>query len=222
MEEHKCPRKEANLSWKVNLNQQQLPPQEHRNLCSAFPAASCCPKCLSCMTPSWHLPWCQGQSLLPVPAGTQPLCHGTDHTLLPLHKPCSRLPLLSAARGRRAAQIQCNERVFRLIIDAAAVRGRWQSAEQNAGRHQISTQVQIHLVSYSQLPFFFSFLSHSVFFWVIITDLQHTFSAVHHCFQMKVGSQRPVMSLVIKFALMHLLFNVCRTVQMKGEGEDLL
>lgn len=161
MEEHKCPRKEANLSWKVNLNQQQLPPQEHRNLCSAFPAASCCPKCLSCMTPSWHLPWCQGQSLLPVPAGTQPLCQGTDHTLLPLHKPCSGLPLLSAGKGRRGAQIQCNERVFRLIIDAAAVRGRWQSAEQLLGLSRMQGDIRFpprSRYTWSAIPHFpFSF-----------------------------------------------------------------
>lgn len=75
-------------------------------------------------------------------------------------------------------------------------------------------------------PFFFSdntFLSHSAFFLVTITDLQHTFSVVHHCFQMKVGSQRPVMNLVMKLALVCLLFSALPHAGLcKWGGKDLL
>lgn len=91
----------------------------------------------------------QGQPLLPLGELGPSHCAKTLITS-PLHKTCSGLPL------SLLEQLKCNAMrgIFRLIIDAPAIKGRWQSAEQNAGRHQVSTQVQIHLVSYFPLPFF--------------------------------------------------------------------
>lgn len=58
---------------------------------------------------------------------------------------------------------------------------------------------------------------------MIITDLQHTFSVVDYCFQMKVGSQRPVMNLVIKFGLVYLLFSALQDcANAGGKDKDLL
>lgn len=148
----------------------------------------------------------QEQPLLPLGELGPSHCAKTLMTSPPSSQNCSGLPL------SLLEQLKCNAMrgIFRLIIDAPAIKGRWQSAVQNAGRHQVSTQVQIHLVSYSPLPFFLlrQHISFSLcIFLVTITDLQHTFSVVHHCFQMKLGSQRPVMNLVMKLALVYLLFS---------------
>lgn len=176
MEEHKCPKKKANLSSQMHLNQQQIQPENTGIYTSAFPAASCFPcvlqKHLSCRILSWHLPWCQSKDS---PCSLWPEL-GPSHrgkTLITSHSLCTKpaLDFLCSLLEGREEELKCNAMrgIFRLMIDAPAVKGRWQSSEQLLGvsRMQVCTQVQMHLVSYSPLFFFFpdnTFLKHSIFF----------------------------------------------------------
>lgn len=89
--------------------------------------------------------------------------------------------------------------IFRQTVDAPATKGRWQSAEQLLGSAECRETSAFHSGADAPgqlLPtLLFLFRLHVSFplcvFLMIITDPQHTFSVVHHCFQMKVGSQGP-------------------------------
>lgn len=88
------------------------------------------------MTLSWHLPWCKGTGC---PCSLWPEL-GYSHRgkiLMTYHSLCTKLALsfyCYQLEGREE-ELKCDERrgIFRLMIDAPAVKGRWQSAEQHLG-----------------------------------------------------------------------------------------
>lgn len=122
---------------------------------------SCAPqKHLSCMTvlaPS--LGQRQGSILLPWDTtGLQPLWRDPDHIMLPLHKTVALdFHCYQLERGEEVRH-SATVGIFGLVIDAPAVKDRWQSAEQHLGvsrtrreKNQVSTQL---VVSYSHFPIF--------------------------------------------------------------------
>lgn len=100
------------------------------------------------MTLSWHLPWHQGKdnpfSLCPeLGPGHRGKTLTTSRSLCTkpaLDFPCSLL------EGREE-ELKCNEMrgIFRLMIDAPAVKGRWQSAEQLLGVSRMQGDIRFPL-----------------------------------------------------------------------------
>lgn len=166
----------------------------------------------------WHCPgtFPSARCLPPARTGLLPLWQDTAHILLPLYKTVALDFHCYQLEQREESKCKVTIDIFRPMIGALAVKGRWQSAEQHLGvnrtrreKNQVSTQVEIHLVSHSPLSFIFLFF----FFFVKDTFLSHSVcsssnnsrSKVHlnityHCFIMKPGSQSPVTNLVIKLA----------------------
>lgn len=138
---------------------------------SAFQAASCLPcvlqKYLSCMTLSWHLPWCKGKGH---PCFLWPELGSSHHgkILITYRSPCTKLALgfhCYQLEGREE-ELKCNAMrgIFRLMIDAPAVKGRWQSAEQHLGvnskwRREIRFLLRCRCTRLAIPRFPFSFLS---------------------------------------------------------------
>ena len=137
---------------------------------SAFQAASCFPcvlqKYLSCMTLSWHLPWCKGKgrpcSLWPELGSSRRgkilITYGSLCTTLALCFYCYQL------EGREELKCNAMRGIFRLMIDAPAVKGRWQSAEQHLGVNRMRRREIRFLLrwrcTWLAIPHFpFSFLS---------------------------------------------------------------
>lgn len=138
-------------------------------------------------------------------------------TLITPHSLCSK-PALGfpySLLEEKKEELKCNAMrgIFRPTIDAPASKGRWQSAEQLLGVSRMQGDLRFPpRCTWSAIPHFaFSFQTTrffpTLYFSVIMTDLQHTFSTVYKCFQKKVGSQGPVMNLVIKLLLVYLLFS---------------
>lgn len=198
MEEHKCPTRKKQISagrcilTSNSSNQRDTDVcVQHFQLPLAFPA---------CCRSSWAAGHCPGTfpgakaRAVPAPSGQSWDPAIVTRTLSTSHSLCTKpaLGFPCSLLEEREEELKCSTMrgIFRPKIDAPAIRGRWQPAEELLGVSRMQGHIRFPLrcrCTWSAIPHlaFFSvlFLSHSVFFLVIITDLQDTFSAVHHCFQ---------------------------------------